>query len=579
MIKAVGINDSVRLRALGNAKNGHADNINVIREQNSVVNVEEKSMLLSSFLQPQKSVSFKAIVHEKTPDDWVEQLGGIIEKGGVEPEYNYYYNHSYDPSIPPKPSAKDLIEKKENQGKIFSFSTVYYECGEFGSPKFKKPMDYGYIYVNGDGKLTELSFKEIDINKKYPNVAEDNKEQIIREQLIPIYEASGNIQEINELFERNKFYDPSNVSKQIDYFIAEGRSEEAVELYPDLEDMIKSKEEKIKKINCSPRQNGEIDEFETFLLNGDIENILALKKDYKYGYPIGFKYADKLPESVREMSHKELKQTINIFKDKNFLTTLIEKKKKEAKAQALKESLAIEGNKQDRIITALATFGISEVVYQYRLYMEEQPNTVHEYNSQIKIISDLTMMISEAKQKHNIETKTIEDRSIVFAEKRQVTKDKIKKGFLTPLDKYKKNSNIFIPNCIMLYGDNTSLMKDIIFDVKNMAKANFVEVKSQRSNDNMQEELFEQLEQAEDHYQKTKERSIIFVNGMDKLLNPKLNSQENIACMKDFMSSANEDYHSTIIFYSRQPEKLDAGTLMSHRVNMSIKVPVELITE
>ncbi len=579
MIKAVGISDSVGFRAFKNAKNGHAHNdINNRVEKNNIVEDQEKSLLLASFLQPKKSVSFKATVYEEIPKDWAKQLGGVVTDGGV----NVKYSYAYGAPIDPVPSAQELIDDRASWGKVFPFHKTKVEYSSMYSyPVAKIPVKDGFLYVNGMGKSTLIKEEEIDLSKKIPNVDKDDTTQIVIEQLVPIYEENGFIEERNDLFDIQKFFDKENIQKQITYFAEEGRPEDAIELYPELKDMIDRKEAQVKKVNCSSRQNGEIDEFETFLLNGDIENILDYKEKHvpSYGYSINLKYKDKLPESVKNMSRLQVDEIINAFKDDKFLENLVAQKKKDAKAQALKEALAVEEDKQARVAMAIMTLGVTELVYQYRLYTEEEPAAVHEYNKKIDAVSDLMMMISEAKQKHNIEAKAIEERSLLFEEEKQIVRNKLKDKFITPLNAYKTNQNVFIPNCIMLYGDNTSLMKDIILDVKDLVDDNFVQIDSTRNLDDMQEELFEQLEQAEEKYQNTNERSIIFVNGMDKLLNPKLNSPENIACMKDFMSSASEDYHSTIIFYSRHPEKLDAGAMMSHRVNMPIKVPVEFVAK
>ena len=57
---------------------------------------------------------------------------------------------------------------------------------------------------------------------------------------------------------------------------------------------------------------------------------------------------------------------------------------------------------------------------------------------------------------------------------------------------------------------------------------------------------------------------------MERLLKPNANSREDISCLKDLMSSADEDYHSTIIFYANQPQNLDIGATAPHRVGFKI---------
>ena len=66
--------------------------------------------------------------------------------------------------------------------------------------------------------------------------------------------------------------------------------------------------------------------------------------------------------------------------------------------------------------------------------------------------------------------------------------------------------------------------------------------------DTLQNEVIDALEEAEEKYQRTGRRTIIRVNGFDKLMSKEYNTPENIAALKEYMDTADEDYHSTIIF-------------------------------
>ena len=83
-------------------------------------------------------------------------------------------------------------------------------------------------------------------------------------------------------------------------------------------------------------------------------------------------------------------------------------------------------------------------------------------------------------------------------------------------------------------------------------------------------------EEAEENYQETGKRSIIFVDRFDRLLNPKYNTKENIASIKEYMNTADEDFHSTIVFYTPEGyiESLDRGTIQPHRVGLTVKLPI-----
>lgn len=137
---------------------------------------------------------------------------------------------------------------------------------------------------------------------------------------------------------------------------------------------------------------------------------------------------------------------------------------------------------------------------------------------------------------------------------------------LVQLEKEGKGAEI--PNCIMLEGKDEKLNKELIEWTAKNSNCDFVEIKHTDS-------LLNCLEKAEENYQNNGDRTLIHVDGFEKLINPKLSPPHNIASCKDIMSAASEDYHSTIIFSAKNPEQLDQIALQPHRVE-PIKVHIKM---
>ena len=164
-------------------------------------------------------------------------------------------------------------------------------------------------------------------------------------------------------------------------------------------------------------------------------------------------------------------------------------------------------------------------------------------------------------------------------ELKEPARAKINSRLIKPLAAYADDSLVKIPNCVMLTGDNPFVMKELIDWTGELAgknsKTNYVKLPSLGDKALMQESILAALENAEENYQTTGKRSLIFVNGMEKLINSYSNTKADIAFMKDLMSSASKDYHSTLIFYAKNPEDLDPGTAVAHRIGLKVDVPAK----
>lgn len=159
---------------------------------------------------------------------------------------------------------------------------------------------------------------------------------------------------------------------------------------------------------------------------------------------------------------------------------------------------------------------------------------------------------------------------------KEPVKAELQKKFITPLMRTNSGYNIDLPNCVMLTGENPYVMQELIEWTGEVSDADFVKLPSLYSKGDMIDNLYDTLANAEKNYQNTGKRSIIFVNGMSKLLEEKNNSKTDIADMKYIMNAANKNFHSTIMFYSKNPSEFAPGINAIHRIGLKINVPIDM---
>lgn len=141
-------------------------------------------------------------------------------------------------------------------------------------------------------------------------------------------------------------------------------------------------------------------------------------------------------------------------------------------------------------------------------------------------------------------------------------------SFYDLAERHKTKKDTVFPNCIMLVGESQILNKHLAQDLGAKSNCNFVEL--------IQDvDITHHLEQAEKQYQKTSKRTLMYIDKFDELINPTLNQEHQIAGLKDLMSCASDEYHTTIIFGTKDPTKLDPITIQSHRIGKKIHIDVE----
>lgn len=122
-----------------------------------------------------------------------------------------------------------------------------------------------------------------------------------------------------------------------------------------------------------------------------------------------------------------------------------------------------------------------------------------------------------------------------------------------------------ISNCLMFEVQNYG---DEIFPVewlKKTADCNFVHL-SDSNNDALMDNLEEELKKSKDTFEQTKRRTLIHVEGFDRLITKGQNSFENIDSLKDIMNRSANDFGATIVFSTKDASKLTSEAIQPHRV-------------
>lgn len=116
-----------------------------------------------------------------------------------------------------------------------------------------------------------------------------------------------------------------------------------------------------------------------------------------------------------------------------------------------------------------------------------------------------------------------------------------------------------MPNCVMIACGTEGVNNDLVEWTKNNAGCRVVTMDSPN-------DIVTQLDNSEASYQETGMWTLMHVKNFADRIDPCKSEFETIESMKDIMSAASEDYHTTILFAAEHPEKLDEIALQSHRV-------------
>jgi len=182
-----------------------------------------------------------------------------------------------------------------------------------------------------------------------------------------------------------------------------------------------------------------------------------------------------------------------------------------------------------------------------------------------KVIPDLEAAYYERQEIAANKKNILSKKMIILEQEKQKVKDLLFKKFADLTDLELKGNKVKMPNCIMLVGKSDDLPNELITWTKENSDCNFVKV-ANADREILQDELWDQLNAAKEIFSKTKKRTLIHVEGFESLINPTMNTFENIDGLKDIMQRCATDFGSTIIFKTKDPSKLNNEAIQPHRV-------------
>ncbi|MDD3594299.1 MAG: hypothetical protein PHX18_06705 [Candidatus Gastranaerophilales bacterium] len=141
--------------------------------------------------------------------------------------------------------------------------------------------------------------------------------------------------------------------------------------------------------------------------------------------------------------------------------------------------------------------------------------------------------------------------------------DRLYSVFLDPITLEKTyGQKCLFPNCIMIESKESSVNRYLINWIKEKTACNYETV------DIFKDDIVNQLEKAEEIFKKNRTRTLLHVPNLEDSINPALSKPHIIATMKDIMSWCATDYHSTLIFSTKDSSKLDYIAIQPHRVTI-----------
>lgn len=216
-------------------------------------------------------------------------------------------------------------------------------------------------------------------------------------------------------------------------------------------------------------------------------------------------------------------------------------------------------DKFERIMNNILTLGFAEIEVQF-----ENMGFRKEARDSVKKMEILIADLQNRKMKEEVakaqKAEEFSKHKLEYLKKLNDVKEKqLNPKLLDLIQREREGRPTDMPNCIMLSNKNDKINKELIKWAGENVNGRFISIKNG-------DDILAHLEEAEENYQETGDWNLIYVEGMDKLIDHNEVDDWIIEGMKDIMSAAAEDYHSTLIFSSTHPETLDKIALQTHRV-------------
>lgn len=143
-----------------------------------------------------------------------------------------------------------------------------------------------------------------------------------------------------------------------------------------------------------------------------------------------------------------------------------------------------------------------------------------------------------------------------------------------PMERVRNKPFHNITNAIMLEGNDEEGINSVMAILPQMSDLNLAKVTHSNENPNQTiENLYEEAEKAEKHFQATKQRTILRMNNIEELLSDKTDEgARRIADFKSFEENCSKDYHVTLLFKIKNAEKIDPAAIAPHRVGIRLGI-------
>lgn len=215
-------------------------------------------------------------------------------------------------------------------------------------------------------------------------------------------------------------------------------------------------------------------------------------------------------------------------------------------------------NSQERVIIGFLTAGMSEA--HYAIKSKQCSDEAKSYLHKIRTLrSD---MINERLDEQSEAAEIAKQDALIKKEYLQkmsnVKETQLKTKLIDQIQRVKEGKSASVPNCVMLVGGD-KITDELIKWTGENTNCNFVQI---GKDDN----ILKYLKNGEQHYREKGERTLLHVRNFNQLINPKKTPEHVIGDLKDLMSSASEDFHSTIIFSTGGISELDSIAIQPHRV-------------
>lgn len=209
--------------------------------------------------------------------------------------------------------------------------------------------------------------------------------------------------------------------------------------------------------------------------------------------------------------------------------------------------------------------------------LAKENNANKKIDNEIRRISALMIDLNNEQLKMAQQRQSVLKKQEKILERKNSIHDKLNTNIIQPLELSKNDSNAVVPTAVLIYGDTKSDRKDMIDWIKSKIDLRTVPVNLPQDEGDALYRIETEIDYAKNHYSKNKNRTVLFVENFDYILNPKNVSPIAIADMKELMSSLSKDRAPiTIIFQTDDKSKID-DAFLGNEIRIPCKINLDEI--